>query len=429
MPGPLSIVGYAVNGLGLGHLTRMTAVLVRMRWLLDACNRRHAMVVLTSSEADALAWHHGLAAIKVPSKSAAAAGRLPYAQYRAVARQVVWTALMANRPDLLLVDTFPDGAFGELPPAIDTIPHRVLIARRVQDHVASSAPYKAARSMFHTVLEPSEGEPPSADAIGIGPIHLHDTSSLLPTAVVRAELGIPEHHRVLYWSVGGGGDTSIDEAMHGARQMVECQRDITIILAAGPLYRGRSIGHPNIRLERGVGAMQLLAAAHLAVTAAGYNTVHECCALGIPMVLVPRARGADDQLARAHRMVQHGAGSLAASFAPQDVLHAMEAFANHDAYTAASHAAKTLSERNCALDAAAHALQRCVDAATLDRAMQLVETLRPSMVARGQWPQALRRAAAVWSCSPTLGVDDIVEQIREQNGEHSGNHEEFNHEV
>jgi predicted glycosyltransferase len=54
-------------------------------------------------------------------------------------------------------------------------------------------------------------------------------------------------------------------------------------------------------------AMDVMRAFDVAVSAGGYNTVHELVASSVPSAFFPRARPYDDQAARIHRLATAGA--------------------------------------------------------------------------------------------------------------------------
>jgi predicted glycosyltransferase len=151
----LRIVSYAINGRGLGHLVRQLAIL---RWV-----RRYGALlgvpietwVLTTSEADTLARREGIPAFKLPSKAMLRDAGIDPTRWLAVGRQWVMNAITGLSPDVLVVDTFPGGSFGELLPVLETVPNRVLVARAVKDGVAGDDAYRAccrctARRSFRT---------------------------------------------------------------------------------------------------------------------------------------------------------------------------------------------------------------------------------------------------------------------------------------
>ncbi len=132
MTRPLKVVAYAVNGAGVGHLTRVLAILRWMRRLALCAGRRLDVYVLTTSEAGALALREGFATFKLPSKTVVRAAGLPKEDYLRVARQWVWHSLGLLQPDLLVVDTFPGGTFGELGPALDVPARKLFVCREVK---------------------------------------------------------------------------------------------------------------------------------------------------------------------------------------------------------------------------------------------------------------------------------------------------------
>jgi len=82
---------------------------------------------------------------------------------------------------------------------------------------------------------------------------------------------------------------------------------IRLALAPGPLWP-ETIELPDLQIVRHYPLGECLAAFDAAISAAGYNTVNELLHHGLPAVLLPVAKGVDDQQARAARVVAAGAG-------------------------------------------------------------------------------------------------------------------------
>ena len=155
MSAPKRIVCYAINGAGLGHLTRLTSI---ARWLrryvvlLD--NKAPEVLFLTSSDAsDALA-DVGFAAFKIPSKEVAKRTELDKLEYRRLAKHFVWNTLGVFAPDLLVVDTFPSGSFDELFQVLDGPFKKGFIYRDVKPEYAARATFRSAIGMYDTVVAP-----------------------------------------------------------------------------------------------------------------------------------------------------------------------------------------------------------------------------------------------------------------------------------
>ena len=362
-----TVVGYAINGRGLGHLVRQLAILRWIRRFGDLLDANVECWVLTSSEADTLARREGIPALKIPSKAMMRDAGLQPHRYLAVARTWVMNAIASLQPDLLLVDTFPAGSFGELITSLEMARKRVLVARRVRDSFASEDTYQALLPLYDRVLRP--------DARDMGPILIREREELLPRGAARRALGIPEGHRAVYLTLGGGGDPAVPGLLPRAVAMLR-ERDWHVVVGAGPLYEGPERRGEGITwLDRYV-PMELLPGVDAAVSAGGYNSFHELMYVGVPTVFLPQPRIADDQAARARRAEQAGAGRVAEELA--QVPELLEDAGDPDA-------ARELVPRNGARDAAAEVLSMILPPQEVARARQL---LSPEVVQRlttGGW--------------------------------------------
>ena len=296
----LRIVAYAINGRGLGHLTRQLAIL---RWIRRYCallNVELEAWVLTSSEADTLARREGFPALKIPSKAMMRDAGLDPARLLAIARAWVLNAVATLQPDLLLVDTFPGGSFGELGPVLELARRRVLIARPVRPEIEADPAYQSWLPLYDAVIVPDDG--------GMGPVLLREREELLSREAARSALGLSG--RSVFVSLGGGGDPAAPDQLPRLVQALRA-RDWEVVVGAGPLYEGPEIrGQGIVWLDR-YAPSELFRAFDAAVSAGGYNTLYELMFAGVPTVFLPQPRLADDQEGRAERAVAAGAGRLA----------------------------------------------------------------------------------------------------------------------
>ena len=159
----LRVVFYAVNGTGVGHLTRLLAIARWMRRYAAALGVGLEAWFLTTSEADALAFAEGFAAFKIPSKTVVAEAGIDRRAYVALAKQWVWHTLGLLRPDVLVVDTFPRGSFGELLGALDLARRTVFCYRPVRPEVAERPDFQAMVRLYDLVLVP---EAPGSEVPG-----------------------------------------------------------------------------------------------------------------------------------------------------------------------------------------------------------------------------------------------------------------------
>jgi hypothetical protein len=347
------VVSYAINGRGLGHLVRQLAILRWVRRLAPALGVRCEAWVLTSSEGDTLARREGVPAIKLPSKAMLRDAGIEPARYLAIARSWVVNAVSGLAPDVLVVDTFPGGSFGELVAALELAPRRVLVARAVKDEIAGDDAYRALLPLYDATIVPDER--------GVGPILLRERQELLGRAEARAALGVPDGARAVYVTLGGGGD---EVAPHALPWLVDAlvPRGWHVVVGAGPLYTGVERRGPGITwIDRYV-PLELLAGVDAAVSAGGYNSVTELMYAGVPTVFLPQPRLADDQAARARAAADAGAGRLAARL--EDVPVLLDDAGSRDA-------ALALVPRNGARDAAVAVLAQVLPRADVEHAASL----------------------------------------------------------
>ena len=283
------VLGYAINGRGMGHLTRQLAILRWVRRLAGAAGVKAECWVLTSSEADTLARREGIPSIKIPSKSMMRDAGLEPARYLAVARAWVLQAVATLQPDVLVGDTFPAGSFGELAAALELVRRRVLVRRAMKPEAEKEAAFDALLPLYDRVIVPDEVA---------SPILLRERPELHSRAAARAALGVPDGKRACWVALGGGGDPSTATVLP---RVVDAVRGAGwhAVVAAGPLYQGPERRGEGITWLDRYAAMELLPGADAAVSAGGYNSVHELRFVGVPTVFLPQEKLADDQAARA----------------------------------------------------------------------------------------------------------------------------------
>jgi UDP-N-acetylglucosamine--N-acetylmuramyl-(pentapeptide) pyrophosphoryl-undecaprenol N-acetylglucosamine transferase len=391
----LRIVGYAVNGSGVGHLMRLVAVCRWIRRYAAHAGVRAEIFMLTSSEADGLCFSERFASFKVPSKTAVADAGIDKITYIALAKQWVWHSLGLLRPDLFLVDTFPRGSFGELLSALDLCKKKAFIYRPLKEGFASRADFQAMLPLYDAILVPEREDagpvlvPASARARvrHIGPVMARERAEMWPRDEARRALGITGDKLVVYVSAGGGGDAGAERQIHAvcaalqgtagdARDVGDARDmdDVHIVVGAGPLYRGRWIQGDRITwLAQAGGVAELMAAFDVAVCAAGYNTFSELMHAGVPAIFLPQEKIADEQRARAERAAKAGAAVvLEAPIDAAAIRAAVDALRDPTVRAQASQAARDLVPQNYARAAAAEALRLVLPGWEVDAAEEAV---------------------------------------------------------
>jgi predicted glycosyltransferase len=110
--------------------------------------------------------------------------------------------------------------------------------------------------------------------------------------------------RILVSSGGGGTDetaatfkSEVDKILAMSRAM--STRDIDVVQAVGPrLPENAILDEANECVHAGSSLNQMFSQFDLVISTAGYNSVLELAGLDVPVLLVPIARGLDDQMAR-----------------------------------------------------------------------------------------------------------------------------------
>ncbi|MHB2015679.1 MAG: glycosyltransferase [Candidatus Xenobia bacterium] len=362
----LRIVNYAVNGAGVGHLVRLVAMSRWLRRYASWLGMRVEIYFLTSSEADTLLFAERFASFKLPSKTVVADAGIDKPTWLALAKQWVWHSLGLLRPDILVVDTFPRGSFGELLNALDLARHRAFIYRPVKPEFGLAAEFQAMLPLYDTILVPEREAdvvvPAEAQSrvVRLGPVMRRERGELLSREEARRLLGVPEDVPLVYVSAGGGGDAGAERHLHSVCDALE---GMHLLVAAGPLYRGRPRYGPRITWVSHGEVVEVLPACDVAVSAAGYNSFYELMAAGVPTVFLPQEKVADDQAARAARAVACGAGHVLSDLG--ELRGVVEGWL-HD--TARRDAARALVGRNAARQMAAEVLKLAVPARHVEAA-------------------------------------------------------------
>ena len=377
----IRIVNYAVNGSGLGHLMRLVAL---SRWL-----RRYAahagvkaeIYFLTSSEADSLLFGERFASFKLPSKTIVGETGIDKQAYLALAKQWVWHSLGLLQPDLLVVDTFPRGSFGELLSALDLCRRRAFIYRPSRESFAARADFQAMLPLYDAILVPDHDDAsvvqvPAEAARRVrhaGPVMARERIELLDRGEARARLGIAGERLAVYVSAGGVGDPGAEQQLAAVDAALAHADDVHLVIAAGPLYRGRPLRGERITWLSEPGTAELMPGLDLAICAAGYNTFFELMHAGVPAIFLPQDKVADEQERRAARAVRAGAALLLHERTSAALVAAVDGFRDPVARAAAAHAARALVPTNHARELAAELLRLVLPAAEVAAAEDAVD--------------------------------------------------------
>ncbi|HNB70559.1 MAG TPA: hypothetical protein PLS70_05440 [Acidobacteriota bacterium] len=380
----LTIVAYAVNGSGLGHLTRVTAILRWVRRLGKLVGVQPDIYILTSSEASALAFEEGFAAFKIPSKTAIRLASIQKEDYLRLAKQWVWHSLGLLRPDILLVDTFPGGSFGELFHALDGTGSKVFIHRAMKDVFSQQEVFQAMLPLYDRILVPEEpgqirtelSSRLAARTRYLGPILLRDRVELHSREKARRRLGIPEASLGIWISAGGGGDPKAAQVLQRLVETLRAELNVHLVIGAGPLFRGEPIRGANITWVTEFNAVLDFPGLDCAFSAAGFNSYHELLHAGVPTAFFGQEKIADEQSRRVERAVKAGAARLLKLDAsgipePSSIVDMLTWFRDPENRSVLGHAASEFVPRNWAQEAAFEVLATQLPKSQLEDALEL----------------------------------------------------------
>lgn len=377
----IKILSYAVNGSGLGHLTRLLALNRWLERLALACGTVPQQCFLTTSEADTLVWRHGYASFKLPSKTAVRDSRMPIEDYMRLARQWVLGAINLWQPDILIVDTFPNGSFQELVTALEGVRHRVFIYRELKEAFAARQSFQALLPLYQQVLVPhfrEEGEPQVPSTVKArltysGPMLLREPCELLSPSAARHRLGIPSDAVAVYLSAGGGGDEAAERTLNTLIDVLSPDPSLHLVVAAGPLFRGSARRGPRLTWLTDFDVGAHLHGIDLAISASGYNSFSELLSAGVPTLFFAQEKIADIQAERVERAVQAGAArAISFPLTPEAIRAAVDALRQPTQREALAQAARRFIPHNGARLAAARILSAVLPAEDVEEAVELV---------------------------------------------------------
>lgn len=291
---------YAINGTGLGHLTRLLAVARSCRELLEALEQEADIRFLTSSEASEVVWDFPV--YKLPSKTVARTVKMGVDEFEAESKLLVTNLMASFKPDVLVVDTLPQGSYREIAFLKTFVSRMVYIDRHKDPSVTRTELHQKHVALYDRVLIPDHPEAAaryehSKEVIPkrkfVGPIHLFEPHSSLTRAEVRERFDLQPGQRLFYLS-GGGGSESREFLKETALRLATNQQNF-VLVGWGPLHQGELIFRKNIVSLTDAGSRQLFRGVDIALSAAGYNTYQELLAARVPTVFYAQPKGMDRQ--------------------------------------------------------------------------------------------------------------------------------------
>jgi predicted glycosyltransferase len=332
---------YSQDGLGLGHQRRTTLLAGEF---LDSCPGSSVLTISDSPIGQFFEARPGHDYLKLPSIRKVGPGSWqpvslsqPFEDVLKMRKEIIRSAALAFRPDVLLVDHMPHGAMGELVPTLEELEGSgtriVLGLRDILDAPATvrqrwrlEGAFEAVERFFEDVLVYG-----SRDLFDVAAQYGWPTSlaarlrycgyvcappALSGVDAVRHHyLGDDQDARLVVAMAGGGADSAtMFTTLLRALPSLDVDHRVVVVLVTGPFLPEEE----RARLQLLVGDLPVhliptvsdspsyLGAADLVVAMAGYNTTAEILSLGARALLVPRSGPSAEQQMRARSFAHRG---------------------------------------------------------------------------------------------------------------------------
>jgi hypothetical protein len=276
---------YALGG-GWGHLNRALS-------LGRVAAKYRKIRIITNSPYAQQVNHQGCFVHSIPHD----------ASFSATCLQVQ-KILLHTDYDCLIVDTFPRGLGGELVeifPQLQAIP-KILIHRDINPkYIAAKNLRNFVTTNFHSVIIPGEGTDLGLADLPIvqhtAPWLIRNAEELPAPNITRSHIlrVAPSQTTILVCAAGKISELDIFSQITLRLQQDFPECAVRILSPSCPVNCPPSLWvshHPGI---------ECFAAADIVIGGAGYNTVYECAAVGVPLVAFPFPRLYDRQEKRANQ--------------------------------------------------------------------------------------------------------------------------------
>lgn len=286
-----------INGVGMGHLTRMLAIAKR-------CAPSIEPVFITMSQALKVLREQGYLAEFIPSRQYL---DCDINQWNSFLRDELSEMISFYDPAVVVFDG--NVPYKGLIDAIKDNPEPWFIWSRRGMWRSQNTDIISREQYFDVVLEP--GDLAAGDDHGIttryqdrthhiSPVRLLDRSEMLSRADARSELGLDSEKPAVLIQLGAGNNFDY-RSIHNTAMAHISQRYDAQIAVGEWLISDQPIDFPeNVFRMPGYPFARYFRAFDLAVSAVGYNSFHELLFAGIPTILVPNeAMEQDHQLSRA----------------------------------------------------------------------------------------------------------------------------------
>ncbi len=286
-----------INGIGMGHLTRMLAIARR-------CSASIEPVFVTMSQGLKVIREQGYLAEFIPSRQYL---NCDIAQWNRFLRDELNEMISFYDPAVVVFDG--NVPYQGLIESIKDNPDPWFIWSRRGMWRAQSQHIIDREENFAIVLEPGDIAGPDDHGItmhhrertyDVAPIRLLDNEQLLPREEARAELGLEPSKTTILIQLGARNNFDFQSIHNAALAHIADRPDVQVAFGEW-LISDKPIDLPdNVIRMPGYPFARYFNAFDAAISAVGYNSFHELLFAGIPTILVPNeATEQDNQVARA----------------------------------------------------------------------------------------------------------------------------------
>jgi UDP-N-acetylglucosamine--N-acetylmuramyl-(pentapeptide) pyrophosphoryl-undecaprenol N-acetylglucosamine transferase len=294
------VVFHAINGIGLGHLSRQIAIALAVRELAPRTN----ILFVVDGGSHGLLEAAGLSYVTAPLIiDNGASGYWQMSRKSQIWRSFAHSIVQVMRPDIILFDCFISFPFLEAARS-SGVPFAIC-ARKMKEMDQFFNSLAKTSSDAKLILIPHD-----PDEINV-PNKLKEKTRFVgqiarPFSQRQAgAAGLALTPRIVITGGGGGYPDTVNFYNAALAAFAACRSEepsLTGLLVTGPLFKDWG------RLEPVEGAQVIpfdpaltatLATADLAISQAGYNTIAEITALSVPAICIPAQRKFDDQYERA----------------------------------------------------------------------------------------------------------------------------------
>jgi predicted glycosyltransferase len=310
----MRILYHAVNGTGLGHLMRTTAVAAHVRRLSPETEQ----LIVTNASFSAHARHAGIPTVNLPPDDSgpfAALDRRLKTVGHELSERMIEAIAREYAPDAVVFDTYADVMLvrrlaagrvsalifresredyarwcaGELFPAVDA----VLVPHRAGDFFAGVSSELAATLRARPLR-------------CVGPIVYPESLDDVDVQATLARYAITADRQLVLIADGSGGYDFLAHPFFEAATRAAVDRSRRVLCVAGPYAEAvRAVdGAEMIPWEARF--QHLLRRADVVIAHGGYNTVQEILRAGTRAILVPVPRKTEDQAQRLGDLARRG---------------------------------------------------------------------------------------------------------------------------